>query len=744
MMQHSNDQSTAAELVASVRAGDRSAFEPLLAPVYPSVLRLCQRLLGPTLEAEDIAQEAALQAYLGLATLDAPDRFSAWLHAIAANLARMALRRRRRMIAALDAQMTTMIFSDDRPGRPEELYLARETHDLVVAALNELSAVNREVVIGFYLAGYSYADLAELLGVPVSAVRGRLFHGRNYLRRLLQPVAPHSPTNEPAATRARMLDAPWRRRFQGAWPPTPPMPPHRPHQWRWHFEDTDGDELGRWYVTPTSGGHQRLAAPELPLAYASGIAIASTFAVVGSATADTGFCIHRVQPDYPAQLLYQDAHRADVMALSRDETLVCVQYAPQDDWYHPALRVLDLQGRCVAELWDGPGWGLWAGAWSPIAGDQRLLVRHERANVRRPAVWTPTTGALHQLAVDLPGEVDAAWYPDASALLLRHEHCGRASLYRFDLTHEALVQIETPVGDIWAFGVQPHGTVWYGWNSAAQAGEVRVGDRVYSRPAGTPLPVGAPATDFEVDGIHGFLLEPPGPRPHPTVVRVNSHPWTHFTDSYTPVAQTWVDHGFAVAIVNGRGSDGYGKAWRDAPIGNVGFTELADITAVRAWLLAQGIADPGRVILFGEGWGGYLTLLGLGTQPDGWNLGIAEKPVADLATCYADVMEPVKAWMRAQLGGAPKTVPEVYRRSSPLTYVDQIRAPVLVIGGAQDARCPIRQIEQYVDRLRGRDHPHEFYRYHGGFMLWDTAERVRQAALQLRFATRHLGTQPPT
>src|SRR5918911_1075051 len=138
-------------LVALTLAGEREAFGPLLLRYYQSVVRLCQRLLGPTPAAQDIVQEAALQAFLHLARLQEPDRFGAWLHAIAANLARMALRRRRTL--SLDAvnddgAPLALRWADGRP-TPEEIYAARETHDAIVAALNELSAVNREVVIGF-------------------------------------------------------------------------------------------------------------------------------------------------------------------------------------------------------------------------------------------------------------------------------------------------------------------------------------------------------------------------------------------------------------------------------------------------------------------------------------------------------------------------------------------------------------------------------------------------------------------
>jgi DNA-directed RNA polymerase specialized sigma24 family protein len=93
------DRRDDAELVAAVLAGDREAFGPLLARWRPNVLGLCRRLLGPGPQAEDVAQEAAVAAFLSLARLADPARFGAWLQAIAANLARMALRRRRLLAA---------------------------------------------------------------------------------------------------------------------------------------------------------------------------------------------------------------------------------------------------------------------------------------------------------------------------------------------------------------------------------------------------------------------------------------------------------------------------------------------------------------------------------------------------------------------------------------------------------------------------------------------------------------------
>ncbi|HEX9373558.1 MAG TPA: bifunctional nuclease domain-containing protein, partial [Roseiflexaceae bacterium] len=214
-MHHHDDRRSDAALVALALAGEGEVFGTLLLRYYASVARLCHRLLGPTSEAQDVAQEAALQAFLGLSTLNEPARFGAWLHAIAANLARMELRRRRTLsLEALQDPSSSsgrgaamVVLWAAGPPTPEEVHAAREVHDTIVAALSELSVVNREVVIGFYLEGYSYAELAELLGVPVSTVKGRLFKGRRQLRETLAPTAREVLKPDRRPRKERLMEA---------------------------------------------------------------------------------------------------------------------------------------------------------------------------------------------------------------------------------------------------------------------------------------------------------------------------------------------------------------------------------------------------------------------------------------------------------------------------------------------------------------------------------------------------------
>jgi dienelactone hydrolase len=510
----------------------------------------------------------------------------------------------------------------------------------------------------------------------------------------------------------------------------------------WWFDDERGSEHGRWNAQPFSAGEARPAAPELPAAYAAGLSLGRSLTVVGLSD-DQGSAIHVLQDARDPRLLYEHREYAEVGALTEAEDLVAINHSEHGDSRHLELRILDLAGNTVADLWDGPGKALEAVAWSPKIGDARLVVLHERQGRRAPGVWQSGREGLDELDLGLPGELYATWFYDATALLLRHQHAGRGELYRYELESRRLEPLATEPGSIDSARARPEGDVWYSWSSAAHPPEVRDLSGVVLRPEGEPAPTGVSYQDLRAGAVHCFLAEPAGPRPHPTIFLVHGGPASHDRDAFAPRVQAWVDHGFAVVLVNYRGSDGYGEAWRDGLEGNPGLTELEDIAAARELVVGQGIAEPGRLVLAGRSWGGYLTLLGLGTQPRLWSLGIAEVPVADYFAAFADEMEPLKAFDRALFGGSPDERPDFYRERSPLTHVDRVRAPVYITAGVNDPRCPLRQIENYVAALRSRELPHEVYRYEAGHASLVAEEQIRQLEGQIAFAARHLGTRAP-
>ncbi|MEU4049680.1 prolyl oligopeptidase family serine peptidase [Streptomyces olivaceus] len=521
--------------------------------------------------------------------------------------------------------------------------------------------------------------------------------------------------------------------------------------WIWWFDDKDGDEFGVWRRQPFAGGADEAAVPGLDPSYPAGLALGrdGRTAVVGRSTDEEGTTIHLARRDAgdPVEI-YRHRESAGVGDLSHDGTLIAIEHTEHGDAMHSALRVLRADGSTVAELDDTRGGeeelGLEVLGFAPVDGDTRLLVGHQRRGRWEPLVWDVATGEQTDLALELPGDVSAEWYPDGSGLLVVHGFEARSELFRYDFAERGLTEIETPAGTVSGATARPDGTVEYLWSSAAEPSAVRsTAGRVVLDPPGPKSPRSVPVEDVWVEGpggrIHALVQKPAGASgPLPTVFDIHGGPTWHDSDSFAAGPAAWVDHGYAVVRVNYRGSTGYGRAWTDALKHRVGLIELEDIAAVREWAVASGLADPGRLILTGGSWGGYLTLLGVGMQPGAWALGIAAVPVADYVTAYHDEMEGLKAMDRTLLGGTPEEVPERFEASSPLTYVDDVKAPVYISAGVNDPRCPIRQVENYVERLEARGAVHEVYRYDAGHGSLVVEERIKQVRLELDFAARHL------
>ena len=508
----------------------------------------------------------------------------------------------------------------------------------------------------------------------------------------------------------------------------------------WWWDDEGGSEHGVWRTQPFDGGEARLATDLAP-AYSAITTLGTGFALVGR-SGDEGTTIDLVA-EGGSKRLYGHRQSAQVGFLSTDEQLFVLSHSEHGDARNRAVRILDRTGHAVADLWDGPGRGLRSGRWSPVAGDQRIVIGHERDGTWRPLLLDAPTGAEQVLAIELPGEVEASWYPDGRALLLRHDFRGRGELYRYDIDGRTTTRVDTPKGSIdWA-AVRPDGAVWFALSTSESPRSVVTLDGVRILPRVVPeVPRGRGYRDVVVGDVHGFVVTPDGAGPHPTLFDIHGGPEAHDEDTFSAVVQAWVDHGYAVVLVNYRGSSGYGRAWRDAIKGRPGLTELADIAVVMDKLVADRVVDPKRSILSGGSWGGYLTLLGLGTQPERWSMGIGIVPIGDYIAAFEDEMEPLKRYDAALFGGTPQEIPETYRIANPITYVDRVKAPLLVTVGQNDPRCPARSVDLYTARLRELGIPYEEYRYDAGHGSVVVAEQIKQLGMQLDFAAKHLGTTP--
>jgi dipeptidyl aminopeptidase/acylaminoacyl peptidase len=521
------------------------------------------------------------------------------------------------------------------------------------------------------------------------------------------------------------------------------------------FQDESGDESGRWHVQPFSGGDTKVFLDGVPHGWSEGLAQAPGIVVAAVSDRD-GFAVHVSLDGSKAEVLHR-AERSVRLgsvdhggflrgALSADGSLLCLEHAEHGDLIHPALRVVDPRsGATIAEQLDD-GMSLAASCWSPVAGDLRLACDHELEGDTRPAIWSLDRGEFTRLQLDLEGEVFALdWWPNGAALLLANVREGRSQLYRYVVSTGELQPIEIEPGFVWKARVRPDGRVWYLHEQGKRQRLVLDDEEVEIVSLGDRAPASRPYESWHFENphgqrVHGFYVTPDDAGgSFPVLMFVHGGPTSLDLDRWQPEVQAYVDAGFVVGMVNYRGSIGYGREWRDTLIENIGGPELEDVNAGLADLVARGLADPERAVVGGHSWGGYVTLLELGKHPDLWRCGVAGVPVAEYEAGYEEMSPLLQEYDRALLGGkTPSELPDLMRDRNPINFADNVVAPVLIIIGRNDSRCPYAQAMAYVDRLAAREHPHEVYVFETGHGSFDVDERLRQVRTILGFLARHV------
>ena len=168
------------QLIARSRRGDSTAFAQLIDQHKGYVLRVCVRLLGNLEDAKDVAQETFFQAFLTLGRFREESRFATWLYRIAVHLCQNALRRQSPLLEPLAASIR------DPSLTPEASLLRRERGWRVDQALQRLSPELQMAVVLRDVLGFSYAEIAASLGIPLGTVKSRISAARWALRRDLE------------------------------------------------------------------------------------------------------------------------------------------------------------------------------------------------------------------------------------------------------------------------------------------------------------------------------------------------------------------------------------------------------------------------------------------------------------------------------------------------------------------------------------------------------------------------------
>ena len=214
--------------------------------------------------------------------------------------------------------------------------------------------------------------------------------------------------------------------------------------------------------------------------------------------------------------------------------------------------------------------------------------------------------------------------------------------------------------------------------------------------------------------IPAYLTLPKGvaPKNLPTIIMPHGGPWGRDTWEYNSYAQFAANRGYAVLQPNFRASTGFGKKFLDAGNNQWGDKMQDDLTYGVKYLIAEGIADPKRVGIWGGSYGGYATLAGITFTPELYAAAVAEVAPSNLIT----LLETVPPYWEAfrvvfyKRMGDPNTAEGKAQllRQSPLTHVAKIKTPLLITQGANDPRVNKRESDQIVIALRERDYPVEY------------------------------------
>jgi dipeptidyl aminopeptidase/acylaminoacyl peptidase len=231
---------------------------------------------------------------------------------------------------------------------------------------------------------------------------------------------------------------------------------------------------------------------------------------------------------------------------------------------------------------------------------------------------------------------------------------------------------------------------------------------------------------------------------NPAVVIPHGGPTGQAEDSYHRTATALASRGYLVIRPNFRGSTGYSLAFQTANAGDLGGGDLKDTVAVRDFLVATGFVDPEKIGITGGSYGGFLTLMALGRTPDSFAAGVQHYGIMDWRTFYDSADPMMQGWLVALLGD-PARDPERYVASSPVTYIRNIKAPLLSLQGENDIRVPRSQAQQVADHLKTQGSVSEIVFYedegHGFLKVENQIDALRRT---VEWFDRYLkGASPP-
>lgn len=324
---------------------------------------------------------------------------------------------------------------------------------------------------------------------------------------------------------------------------------------------------------------------------------------------------------------------------------------------------------------------------------------------------------------------DPIWAPDGRLVYWLTGQGTRTALFGVDITTGELTTTQAPMGGVnGGFELSHDGNTWVFSHSAGTESGNLWAARRQGNGYGTPVQLTDANPWIETEGlqlgavetirwtnsdggtIEGVLTKPVGFRDgtrYPLIVNPHGGPSSASTEGFSSANQLLASNGFLVLQINFRGSSNYGQEHLNANRNNWGIGDYDDIMKGVDYVIAQGWADPDRMVAYGWSYGGYMTFW-MSTQTGRFKLISPGAGLTNLYSMYSTTDIP------AYLGwffGTPWDNEDIYRRLSPIRHVKNVTSPMLIMHGENDARVPPTQADEFYKALRDLGKEVTYVRY---------------------------------
>jgi dipeptidyl aminopeptidase/acylaminoacyl peptidase len=185
----------------------------------------------------------------------------------------------------------------------------------------------------------------------------------------------------------------------------------------------------------------------------------------------------------------------------------------------------------------------------------------------------------------------------------------------------------------------------------------------------------------------------------PAIVYIHGGPVSQSVNSFNRIVQYMLNQGYLVIAPNYRGGSGYGREFQEGNRMDAGGGELQDVLEAAEFIKKSGYVDPKKLIVMGGSYGGYLSMMAVTKAPDMWAAAVPIVPFVNWFTEFANedpqLQESDKLFM-----GDPVKDKTLWMDRSPINFIHQVKAPILLLAGGNDPRCPKTEAQQVADAIK--------------------------------------------